>query len=179
MISSNNNGSVLNRSVLVLNTNYAPLDICTARRAICLFFNEKVEILESYTESVHSPTTTLSLPSIVKLRNFVKYHKLDVILTRRNILVRDNHQCQYCSSKKGPLTMDHVMPKNRGGEDTWENLVAACKECNQTKGERNSEEAGMPLAKKPKRPNRIHYFQRYVKERQIDWRPYLFMEPLG
>ena len=66
MISSNNNGSVLNRSVLVLNTNYAPLDICTARRAICLFFNEKVEILESYTESVHSPTTTLSLPSIVK-----------------------------------------------------------------------------------------------------------------
>jgi len=71
MISSNNNGSVLNRSVLVLNTNYAPLDICTARRAICLFFNEKVEILESYTESVHSPTTTLSLPSILILRNFV------------------------------------------------------------------------------------------------------------
>ena len=67
MISSNNNGSVLNRSVLVLNTNYAPLDICTARRAICLFFNEKVEILESYTESVHSPTTTLSLPSICLL----------------------------------------------------------------------------------------------------------------
>ena len=117
MITSNNNGSVLNRSVLVLNTNYAPLDICTARRAICLFFNEKVEILESYKESVHSPSTALSLPSIVKLRNFVKYHNLDVILTRRNILVRDNHQCQYCSLKKGPLTIDHVIPKNRGGED--------------------------------------------------------------
>ena len=96
MITSNNNGSVLNRSVLVLNTNYAPLDICTARRAISLFFNEKVEILESYKESVHSPSTALFLPSIVKLRNFVKYHKMDVILTRRNILVRDNYQCQYC-----------------------------------------------------------------------------------
>ena len=82
MISSNNNGSVLNRSVLVLNTNYAPLDICTARRAICLFFNEKVEILESYTESVHSPTTTLSLTSIIKLRYFVKYNKLDVYISR-------------------------------------------------------------------------------------------------
>ena len=78
MITVNNNGSVLNRSVLVLNTNYAPLDICTTRRAICLFFNQKVEILESYNESVHSPSTALSLPSIIKLRNFVKYHKLDV-----------------------------------------------------------------------------------------------------
>ena len=136
MITVNNNGSVLNRSVLVLNTNYAPLDICTARRAICLFFNQKVEILESYDESVHSPSTALSLPSIIKLRNFVKYHKLDVILTRKNILVRDNYQCQYCSSKKGPLTMDHVMPKNRGGEDTWENLVVACQKCNRKKGNR-------------------------------------------
>ena len=71
------------------------MDICTARRAICLFFNEKVEILESYNDSIHSPSTKLSLPSIIKLRNFVKYHKLDVILTRRNVLVRDNHQCQY------------------------------------------------------------------------------------
>ena len=102
-----------------------------------------------------------------------------VEISRKNILVRDNYTCQYCGKQNKSLTVDHVIPKFRGGQDTWENLVAACKECNKTKGERNSEEAGMPLAKKPKRPNRIHYFQRYVKERQIDWRPYLFMEPLG
>ena len=176
MITSNNNGSVLNRSVLVLNTNYAPLDICTARRAICLFFNEKVEILESYKESVHSPSTALSLPSIVKLRNFVKYHKLDVILTRRNILVRDNHQCQYCSLKKGPLTIDHVIPKNRGGEDSLENLVVACQKCNRKKGNQTPDEAKMPLNRKPLKPNKIHYFQKFIRAQQVTWKPYLFME---
>ena len=69
-----NSASILNRSVLVLNTNYAPMDICTAKRAICLYFNEKVDILESYNEDIHSPSTTLSLPSIVRLRDFVKNH---------------------------------------------------------------------------------------------------------
>ena len=103
-----NSASILNRSVLVLNTNYAPMDICTAKRAICLYFNEKVDILESYKEDIHSPSTTLSLPSIVRLRDFVKNHTMDVILTRKNLLVRDNFECQYCGSKKTPLTMDHV-----------------------------------------------------------------------
>ena len=75
------------------------------------FYNEKVDILESYNENVHSPSITLALPSIVKLKDFVKHQKMDVILTRRNLLVRDNHQCQYCETKKGPLTLDHVLPK--------------------------------------------------------------------
>ena len=174
MISSNNNGSVLNRSVLVLNTNYAPLDICTARRAICLFFNEKVEILESYTESVHSPTTTLSLPSIVKLRNFVKYHKLDVILTRRNILVRDNHQCQYCSFKKGPLTIDHVIPRFQSGGLTWENIVTACIPCNHRKAGRTPEQAGMMLMKKPKPPYPSPYYVLYGRVILDEWRKFIF-----
>ena len=165
--------------VLVLNTNYAPMDICTARRAICLFYNEKVDILESYNESIHSPSVTLSLPSIVKLKDFVRHHKMDVVLSRKNLMIRDKYQCQYCSSKKNPLTLDHVLPKNRGGIDTWENLVAACKNCNQAKGEKTPEEANMPLIRKPKRPNRIHYFQRLVRKKQADWRPYLFMEPLN
>ena len=172
-----NSASILNRSVLVLNTNYAPMDICTAKRAICLYFNEKVDILESYKEDIHSPSTTLSLPSIVRLRDFVKNHTMDVILTRKNLLVRDNFECQYCSSKKTPLTMDHVNPKTKGGLDTWENLVAACKSCNQKKSDRTPEEAGMVLNRIPKRPNRLHYFQRFVKDQQKDWRPYLFMEP--
>jgi 5-methylcytosine-specific restriction endonuclease McrA len=106
----------------------------------------------------------------------VKYHKLDVILTRRNILVRDNHQCQYCDSRKGPLTMDHVMPKNRGGEETWENLVVACQKCNRKKGSRTPDEAKMPLNKKPLKPNKIHYFQKFIHDQQSAWRPYLFME---
>ena len=108
MDSYQNSASILNRSVLVLNTNYAPMDICTAKRAICLYYNEKVDILESYKEDVHSPSITLSLPSIVRLKDYVKHNQMDVILTRRNLLVRDNYECQYCGSKKSPLTMDHV-----------------------------------------------------------------------
>ena len=176
MISPLKNGSILNRSVLVLNTNYSPMDICTARRAICLFYNEKVDILESYHEAVHSPSVTLSLPSIVKLRGFVKHHKMDVVLSRKNLMIRDKHQCQYCNTKKGSLTMDHVLPKHRGGMDSWENLVAACQTCNRKKGNQTPEEARMPLKRFPKKPNKIHYFLQFIQEKQMAWRPYLFME---
>ena len=176
MISPKKNRSTLNQSVLVLNTNYAPMDICTAKRAICLFYNEKVDILESYSEFIHSPSVKLPLPSIVKLKNFVRNQKMDVILTRRNLLVRDNHQCQYCETKKGPLTIDHVMPKNRGGGDVWDNLVAACQPCNRIKGSRTPEEAKMVLKRYPKKPNKIHYFQQFIHEKQGAWRPYLFLE---
>lgn len=176
MILSKNYGSKLNQSVLVLNTNFSPMDICTARRAICLFFNDKVDILESYNDQVHSPSTILPLPSIVKLRDFVRYNKMDVILTRKNLLVRDNHQCQYCKTKNGPLTLDHVLPKNRGGSDVWDNLVTACQPCNHRKGNRTPEEAKMVLIRKPTKPNKIHYFQQFINDKQVAWRPYLFLE---
>ena len=173
------NENLLNSAVLVLNANYSPMTVCTAKRAITLYFLNKIDVLSNYGEMVHSPSTVLELPSVIKIKTYIKNNSMAVEISRKNILVRDNYTCQYCGKQNKSLTVDHVIPKFRGGQDTWENLVAACKECNQTKGERNSEEAGMPLSRKPKRPNRIHYFQRYVKERQIDWRPYLFMEPLG
>ena len=173
------NENLLNSAVLVLNANYSPMTVCTAKRAITLYFLNKIDVLSNYGEKVHSPSTVLELPSVIKIKTYIKNNSMAVEISRKNILVRDNYTCQYCGKQNKSLTVDHVVPKFRGGQDTWENLVAACKEGNQTKGERNSEEAGMPLAKKPKRPNRIHYFQLYVKERQIDWRPYLFMEPLG
>lgn len=171
------NGSLLNRSVLVLNTNYTPLTICTARRAICLDYLEKVDILESYGEQVHSPSVSLHLPSIVKLRDFVNFNSMSVALSRRNILLRDNHNCQYCATISGPFTIDHIVPKERGGSDAWENLVTACQPCNRTKGNRTPEEANMPLKRHPRKPNRIHYFQQFIKDQQASWRPYLFLEP--
>ena len=176
MNSYQNSVSILNRSVLVLNTNYAPMDICTAKRAICLYYNEKVDILESYKEYVHSPSITLSLPSIVRLKDYVKHNQMDVILTRRNLLVRDNYECQYCGSKKSPLTMDHVKPKKQGGKDSWENLVAACQNCNRKKGNRTPDEAKMPLKRIPRKPNKIHYFQQFISTHQGSWKPYLFLE---
>jgi 5-methylcytosine-specific restriction endonuclease McrA len=172
------NGSLLNRAVLLLNANYTPLAVCSAKRAICLYYLQKVEIVESYPEKVHSPTVTLAIPSVIKLKTYLHYNSMAVILSRKNILVRDRHTCQYCGRRTGSLTVDHIIPKERGGTDTWENLVTACPACNRKKGNRTPEEARMPLLKKPIRPNRIHYFQQYVTELQHPWRPYLFMEPL-
>ena len=171
--------NLLNSSVLVLNANYSPMTVCTAKRAISLYFLNKIDVLSNYNEKVHSPSTSLNLPSIIKIKTYIKNNSIAVEISRKNILIRDNYTCQYCSLQNKSLTIDHVIPKFRGGQDNWDNLVAACKKCNQKKGEHTPEEAKMPLIKKPKRPNRIHYFQRLVKERQSDWRPYLFMEPLG
>jgi len=170
--------NLLNRAVLVLNANYAPMAICTAKRAIIMGFLKKVEILARYNEKVHSPSMTLSLPSVIKIMEYIKFDNLTVDLNRKNILSRDQNRCQYCGTLKPPLTIDHILPKVKGGQDTWENLITACKPCNQRKGHKTPEESGMKLIKIPKRPNRLHYFHRFVNDQQIDWRPYLFMEPM-
>jgi 5-methylcytosine-specific restriction endonuclease McrA len=172
------NQNLLNSAVLVLNANYSPMTVCTAKRAITLYFLDKIDVLSNYNDKVHSPTVSLELPSVIKIKTYIKNNSMSVEISRKNILVRDNYTCQYCETHSNALTVDHIIPKFRGGQDIWENLVGACKNCNQKKGTRTPEEAGMPLIKKPKRPNRIHYFQRYVKAKQTDWRPYLFMEPL-
>ncbi len=177
MFHTSKNGTLLNRAVLVLNTNYAPLTICSAKRAIILYYSEKVDILESYEQVVHSPSVSLNVPSVIKLKSFVKYNSMTVVLNRRNIFIRDRHQCQYCETVEGPLTLDHVIPKERGGGDNWDNLVIACQPCNRKKGNRTPEEAGLKLKRMPKKPNRIHYFQQFIYDEQGPWRPFLFMEP--
>ena len=174
---NSSNHQLLSRAVLVLNANYAPMMVCTAKRAICLEILDKVDILANYEEKVSSPSVTFSLPSVIKIRDFVRYDNLSVDLNRKNILARDEYTCQYCGISKVSLTIDHIHPKGKGGSDTWENLVAACQSCNQKKGDRTPEDSGLTLRKVPKRPNRLHYFHRYVKDEQSDWRPYLFMEP--
>ena len=172
------NGSLLNRAVLILNTNFAPLEICSARRAICLYYLDKVDVLIQYDDEVHSPSVTLKIPSVIKLKDYVRHNSIELILSRRNIFHRDNYTCQYCGNKTGPHTIDHIIPKERGGGDTWENLITACAPCNIMKGNRTYEEMGMTLLKRPLRPNRIHYFQKFVGQNQIKWRPFLFMEAL-
>ena len=173
------NESSLNSAVLVLNANYAPMMICTAKRAICMDFLHKVDILANYNQEIHSPTISYKLPSIIKVRNFVRYDNLSVDLNRKNIIIRDENTCQYCGITNTSLTIDHIVPKGRGGMDTWENLVAACKKCNQKKGDKTPEDVGLILKNNPKRPNRLHYFQKFVNDQQKDWRPYLFMEPFS
>jgi len=172
------NGVVLNQVVLVLNANYSPLHICTAKRAICLHFLEKIEIIESYNEKIHSPSTEVFVPSVVKLKQIVKYNSIEVILNRKNIFQRDNYSCQYCGKSSGSMTVDHIIPKKHGGGDEWKNLVTACLSCNSKKGNFTPESVGLRLKKKPHIPNRIQYFQHYAKNGQQSWKPYLFMEAL-
>jgi len=174
------NGYLLNRVVLVLNSNYSPMTVCTAKRAICLQVLRRIDVIEKYNEKIHSPSISFNLPSVIKIRDYIRHNDMAVEISRKNILIRDDHSCQYCGTKMtSHLTVDHVLPRFRGGKDIWENLVTACKPCNQKKGNRTPDEANMPLDHQPKRPNRIHYFQRFVKDLQVDWRPYLFMEPLS
>ncbi len=172
-----NNHGILSRYVLVLNQAYEPVTVTIAKRAVILVLLGKAEEVVNYKEIVHSPSFQMPLPSIVRLGRYVRVRDKEIVLTRKNVLKRDNHRCQYCGRTSVPLTLDHVIPKQRGGSDTWNNLVAACHPCNVRKGNRIPAEAAMPLQRRPHKPSRITYFQKFVRRRQAAWRPYLFMEP--
>ena len=169
---------MLNRYVLVLNQNYEPLAITKARRAIILVYLGKAEVVEKYDGlQIRSVSTRLSLPSIVRLVFFIKAPRKAITLSRKNVIKRDSHRCQYCGRIDGPMTTDHIVPKTREGSDSWENLVCACAECNKKKGHRTLKEAGMILVKKPKKPHFFSFIHTFVEIPDFRWRQYLFMEP--
>ena len=166
-----------NSSVLMLNQNYEPLTVCSARRAIIMLLLGKVDLVESYDGlRVRSANFSVPLPSVVRLGWYVKVPYKKILLTRKNIIKRDRHTCQYCGDRKGPLTVDHVIPKRLGGKDHWENLVCACARCNNKKGDRLPNEAGLKLARKPRRPNHITFIQSFIGISDERWKPYLFLD---
>lgn len=170
------NGSVINRSVLMLNQNYEPLTVCSARRAIVLMFQGKAEMIETADSlQIHTVDSAYDCPSVVRLWRYRKVPFKRIMLTRKNVIVRDRHRCQYCNHSKGPMTVDHIIPKTEGGGDTWENLVCACSRCNNKKGDRTPEEAGMRLLRRPRRPTLITFIQQNISVADR-WRPYLFLD---
>ncbi len=166
---------MLNRHVLILNHNYQPMTVCTARRAIVLVYLGKAELVESYDAYVRSVSRQFIVPSIVRLVRYVNIPPKRILLTKKNILKRDNYRCQYCGKWEPDLTIDHVIPKNRGGTESWENLVACCHKCNSFKGNRTPEEAGMKLLKKPRKPNHLMFIQYFIGVADQRWKPYLYM----
>ncbi|GAV72695.1 HNH domain-containing protein [Cephalotus follicularis] len=139
---------------LVLDIAYRPVNVVCWKRAICLEFMEKADVLEYYDQTVNSPNGSYYIPAVLRvpqLLQVVKRRRIKSTLSRKNILHRDNYTCQYCSSREN-LTIDHVLPAALGGEWTWENLVAACAKCNSKKGQKTLEEANMKLTKIPKAP---------------------------
>lgn len=139
---------------LVLDISYRPVNVVCWKRAICLEFMEKADVLEYYDQTVNSPSGSFYIPAVLRvphLLQVVKRRRVERNLSRKNIFYRDNYTCQYCSSSEN-LTIDHILPIARGGEWTWENLVTACAKCNFRKGHRTLEEANMELLKEPKAP---------------------------
>ncbi len=171
------NGSVINHNVLMLNQNYEPLTVCSARRAIVLLFQGKAEMIETADGlKIRTVTRSYKLPSVVRLWQYKRVPFKRIMLTRKNIITRDGHRCQYCGATRGSMTIDHIIPKRYKGGDTWENMVCACVRCNNKKGDHTPESAGMKLYKKPHHPSHITFIQRYVGVSDHRWRQYLFMD---
>ena len=166
----------MNAKVLILNQNYEPMSVINVKKAIILLYLGKAEMIEAYEgRSVRSVSTSMPFPSIVKLSMYVKVPFKRIILSRKNILRRDGHRCQYCGRGDLTLTLDHVLPVSRGGEDGWENLVCACVKCNNKKGDRTPEEAHMSLLRRPMRPNHVTFISHFVGRMDERWKPYLFL----
>lgn len=155
----------MNTAVLVLNQNYEPLNVCNVRRAIVLVFDGKAEVLESHDATLKTPTRAFPSPSVIRMVYLIHRPRPRVKLTRREIFIRDHWTCQYCGRQAGDLTIDHIVPKSKGGPHAWDNLVSACKPCNHRKGGKSLGEARMRLKHPPAEPRAGQY---YTIERRLD-----------
>jgi len=159
----------------LLNQSYEPLTVCNVKKAVILIILGKAELIApNEKRKLHTVSMTFPWPSVIRLSDYIKVPYKKLILTRRNILRRDNHKCVYCGRGDLPLTIDHIHPKSKGGDDSWENLVAACMPCNNKKGGRTPEEADMKLRAKPYAPNHIHFMTNNSGRIDETWKPYLF-----
>lgn len=138
-------------TILVLNSDYTPLNITTFKRAIILVIKGKAEIIKNDDNIIRSESTIYSKPLIIRLFNYISHKMKNLRVNRNRVYKRDNYECAYCGSKK-ELTIDHIIPKSRGGKNTWNNLITCCLSCNLKKGDKTPEEAKMPLRFQPKTP---------------------------
>jgi 5-methylcytosine-specific restriction endonuclease McrA len=163
------------RSALVLNATYEPLSVVSLRRAVCLVLAEKADVVHHDDLSqFRSMRRSLPVPTVIRLRYVVRvpYHRR-TSLSRRAVFARDDHRCQYCGGHADSI--DHVMPRSRGGEHVWENVAASCRPCNLRKRDRTPEEAGMPLARPPRAPRDHAWISAALGRVPEDWLPYLAM----
>jgi 5-methylcytosine-specific restriction endonuclease McrA len=134
---------------------------------------KKVEMVSSFNGSkLHTVDREFSIPAVVRLQNYINVPYRGVELTRANVFKRDSHLCQYCGSDKN-LSIDHVLPRSRGGGSNWKNLVTACKPCNARKGDYTPEEAKMPLANQPFKPSYLMFLRDFSGFKYEEWKPYL------
>ncbi len=160
--------------VLVLNQNYEPLNVCQVRRAMVLLFRGKAEVMENGRGSLHSVKSIFDMPSVIRLVYFIKRPHHRRKMTKMEIFNRDKYVCQYCGHQSRDLTLDHVIPRRRGGGHSWENVVSACIPCNRRKAGRTPDEASMPLLRQPRPPRNdgFHVPYNYLRL-HTEWQKYL------
>ena len=159
---------------LKLDLTYRPVGVIDCLEALVLCIVGKATAVEEYDSEVNSPSVSFKIPSVIVLKNVVKFINQGLRPTRNNIIWRDHSKCQYCANNfaLSELTLDHVVPRSRGGKNTWTNLVACCKKCNQAKRDRTPEEAGMELLRKPLKPH--NSILRYASKIEPIWNIYLW-----
>lgn len=160
-------------AVLVLNLNYVPVNVCNVRRAVVLLGKGKAELLANGRGVIHTPNSTVTIPSVIRLAHLVKRPFAPRKFSRREVFLRDNYTCQYCGKQTRNLTLDHVVPRRQGGEHCWENVVSACIPCNHRKAGRTPKEAGMKLLHVPKAPPPSPYHMLQNRHLQEEWLPFI------
>lgn len=159
--------------MLILNQDFSAIAVCTVHKAFLLVYLEKAEMVTKANGSVlRTISTSYPVPSVIRLQHYVKVPYYGIALSRHNVLRRDNFLCQYCGTSRN-LTLDHMLPRSRGGETNWLNLVTACSKCNSRKGDRTPEEAGLRLLNKPSRPSLLTFLQLHLNTQNEDWTTYL------
>jgi len=166
----------MNEPVLVLNRNFEPINVCNTQRAVGLLMVGKAEIVENGRGYIRAASSAFPRPSVIRLANMVYRPRPRVKLTKREILRRDDYTCQYCGQTTSRLTIDHIVPRFRGGEYSWENLVTACPHCNRRKGGRTILEARMTLRRRPHEPQPTaeYLYGRHLRDAErAEWIKYL------
>jgi len=157
---------------LVLNASYEPLCVVPARRALILVLSDKAELVHTTDRMYHAERIAVPEPSVVRLCYYVKVpYQARVALNRRAVFARDNNRCQYCGAQAENI--DHVIPRSRGGEHTWDNVVAACRPCNSRKQDRYLHETSFELRRKPAAPRERTWIMLANGQARPDWEPYL------
>ncbi len=170
--------AVMQEPVLVLNATFEPINVTAVRRAMVLLLKGVAQAEELSHTEIHSASKALKVPSVIRLLAYRHIPQQNRALSRKNILLRDRNTCQFCGHTfpASELTLDHVVPRSRGGRSSWENLVACCYQCNNNKGDRTPEEAGLELHRRP-RPFTLHtsrQLMRLIGHKDEKWRKYLF-----
>ena len=161
-------------NVLVLNASYEPLNVCTVRRAYVLVYKGKAEVLESLDKPLRSANDTFRRPHVIRLVTYVRVPRtVQRKISRRALFARDGWRCVYCGTASGRLTLDHVVPRSRGGDSVWENVVTSCAPCNLRKGNRLLEELPMVLHKAPRAPAAALFIRLAAPSIPTGWQPYL------